>query len=201
MPNFALARPASSLLLTLALLSACAASDDDAQTEPLARVHVAPAQAGVAAAASIEDDSLTLYVCGSGSTLDTHTRWFFSLPLRGDDSFEGTAEGWQAAGERDGDSIRVTLTDPDGLDTTLDFDAATGTAGLYTFDSPGCITGLVAWDDADAAGGLGVQGAWCDGAGAFGQVIILAPDAFTADGGEGRVEDRDDLGTFTLRPF
>ncbi len=201
MSHFAFVRPAACLLGTLVLLSACESESADSQEEPLARVHVAAAQEGVAAAASIIGETLTLYICGSEETLDTHTRWFFSLPLQEDDTFEGQADGWSVAGERNGDSIVVTLRDPDGGDAMLDFDAATGAQGLYTFDSPGCTTGLVAWADDDAPGGLGFQGAWCDGAGAFGQVIILAPDSFTAEGGDGAVEDRDDLGTFTLRPF
>ena len=169
--------------------------------ESVARAHVSAAREGVAAALSIQNESLTLYVCGSGSTLATHTRWFFSLPFEDKESFEGQADGWTVAGDREGDSFRATLTDPAGATTSLDFEAASGAEGLYSFENADGRTGLVAWDDADAPGGLGFQGAWSDGVDAFEQVIILAPDAFTSDGGDGAVDGRRDLGTLMLRPL
>ncbi len=200
----------------LTVLTGACDSDSDAQDgtasagtsseDPSAfRLHVSPAITtdSVAMAAVIDGDAVTVYVCGGGASLSTHTRWFFSMPIDAEGDFTGDDQGWTLSGNLADGVLSADLSGPAGEDPAVDFLAVEegSAAGLYTRSVNGCITGVVTWEDPSKPGGLGSQGAWCNDQDEFGQVIILEPDAFTADGGDVRVEGRDDVPPFEVIPF
>lgn len=194
-------------LLLTSLLAACSSSgsEDAIGDDSVLRRHVAPPSSPqeVAAAAIFEDDALSIYVCGAAGQEPAYTRWFFSMPVRADGSFEGSADDWDMRGVIADGEITATMfgAADDRRDFVFDAVEDGSGAGLYTQRDGACQAGLIAWEDGAAPGGLGFRGAWCDGAGEFGQVIILQPEAFTAEGGEGVVDGRDEVGTLSLVPF
>lgn len=133
----------------------------------------------------IEGDQVGAYTCGGDEDLMEHTEWFMGtahiIDARsawidcGDTSFtfvlaaDGTAEGFFV--DIDGSTWDWTArpTRPDTI------------AGLYRAFDPMCSTGAIVIQDAPGDVPF-VQGAWCDGAGEFRQVVPMEPVQLTEQG-------------------
>jgi hypothetical protein len=130
--------------------------------------------------------ALEAYVCGQGSTLESHTRWFqgaFQGALGNHDAGTGEieSEGWHLRVHEGATNLTGELVAPSG--ETLPWiadrvaEGAPSVVGLYESHELGCRTGVIVWqaNGADCPS----QGVWCDEAGERGQVT---PAECAADG-------------------
>lgn len=164
-------RPRALAALTLALL-AC----DTAADAPLDATFVGKVGGtDVVVAVALGGGEAQAYLCGGDATRSTWTRWLTGDAGSGD--FSATSGGWTLTGTAQGATLTGTVSGPDG-ERSFHASAATGLAGLYRGAEP-CPTGLVVWMTAD---GPAAQGAWCDGAGVYGQVEPVMPIAVTPQG-------------------
>jgi hypothetical protein len=124
---------------------------------------------------------LEAYVCGTGATLESHTRWFMgSLDATG--AAEISVEGWTLrVGAQD--QLRGELEAPSGELQTWTADAiehdASSEVGLYDARETGCRSGVIVWQ-AIKGPSCKAQGAWCDASGVRGQVTPLVCTAQAA---------------------
>jgi len=135
-------------------------------------------------ALTVDGDEAFGYTCGGGTSLESHTMWF------GGDAFTfGEGRVFIDCGDS---SINATIAADgtvSGIATILGEDSeffATRTvegtmAGLYKDADPDCSTGAVVFQESPEVEPF-VQGAWCNGGGAFAQVTPMSPVQLTADG-------------------
>lgn len=177
-------RSLNALMLAAAVL-ASACGDDDAHTGgdggavSGVAAYVGALENGDARLAIVRDASaFTAYVCGTGPTLLTHTRWFQSEA--GGGASRAVKDGWElrlAASERG--MLRGELQTPEG--DVLAWSASPAQAGteegLYQANHAGCRAGIIVWQ-AEAGPGCKAQGSWCDAQGQRGQItpVVCAPD-------------------------
>lgn len=159
------------------------ATGDGAATTPVTAVAAYAGPVGdsdLALALTLHDRDIMAYVCGGATTYASYTRWFTGR-IADDGSMTLTREGWTLRITAIGAWVEGALVGPRG--ETIDFDVSRVSApyGLYrsAAGDGACATGLVLWDE---DGSMATQGAWCDGAGRFGQVTPIAPMPVDAAG-------------------
>jgi len=134
-----------------------------------------------------ENGKVSMYVCGHGDTLESHTRWF-----NGDSNGQGfilDTGGWKSEGTFTAETATGTLTDPEGnsTDWAMNWAAKDNVSGLYSALHSDCRTGVVVID-AGTAKEPTVQGAWCNAEGLIKQVTPMTPVDLAPEGLEMSVE-------------
>jgi hypothetical protein len=131
-------------------------------------------------AVTVEEGALRAYVCGGPDTYSTLSRWF-SGNLNGANRVATTTDGWSFQGEVGEGYAIAEIISPEGdyyvLDATSPDDEL---AGLYSVEDAGCRTGAVVYEA--PAGGLELQGTWCDDQGHRAQVTPVYPISVTEKG-------------------
>jgi hypothetical protein len=118
---------------------------------------------------------LEAYVCGTGETLENHTRWFKGA-LDDTDASEIPLAGWTLRVAATDTTLNGELLAPSGEIETWTADAikhdASSEVGLYDAHQDDCRSGVIVWQ-AIAGPDCKAQGAWCDSTGVRGQVTPL----------------------------
>jgi hypothetical protein len=126
----------------------------------------------------VEGEDAAAYVCGSGETLTTHTRWMHAAVDGDDVTFE--RDGWRLEVTVEVAAVKGELFAPDGAIHPVEAHLARDNQleGLYTAIDAGCRAGLILVSSGDAD----TQGAWCDGFGHLAQVTPVMPVELTPNG-------------------
>lgn len=122
----------------------------------------------IAIAVVLEESSVAAYLCGGPTTLES-TAW-----LRGDAqgaTVNALGERGALSAQIEGDSLRGSVVDAQGIRRAFAIGRATNGAGLFDNRDAACRTGVIVLD-ADRAE---AQGAGCDGAGRRSQVTPIRP--------------------------
>ncbi len=131
-------------------------------------------------AALLDEDALTVYMCGGDETFDSHTRWFRGSFGEGDDpdAFELVSDGMTLVGTRTADGLTGELVEADGSRHAFAIDPVDDDSdlGLYFASQDDRNTGVVVREE---GGELVAQGASCTRTNECNQVIILPPLAIT----------------------
>jgi hypothetical protein len=147
----------TALLAGLLIAVGCTAGSSAPKAGSLPSVLVGEVDGGKALIAVVRSrDGLTIYSCGRGPALATHTGWFFGVP-RVDGEGQvipklRSAGGLELEGRITGETASGTLTLVDGETVSWSARAAEGGGGLYQAEDTLALTGLVVANDGRTAG-------------------------------------------------
>jgi hypothetical protein len=112
-------------------------------------------------ALAVQDGSVQAYVCGSGATLQAHTRWFVGM-FDGAGELAARADDWKLSARRVNDGVVGELVSPDGerLTWSAPLANAGNEVGLYDVDVGGCRSGVIVWE-AQPGDACRAQGSYC----------------------------------------
>lgn len=126
--------------------------------------------------------SLVAYVCGKGTTLATHTRWFHAdlRATSAGDTLSVVSADWTLRVEPAGDGLQGEVQGPGGEIETWTAprapDAGETEVGLYDAAQDGCRSGVIVWQ-AQPGAACDAQGSYCDGAGSRSQITPVLCEA------------------------
>ena len=175
---------------------------EDDESVPAQGIYVGEVEGTTAMVGLVRDGAvLSAYVCGREDTLATHTRWFHGALNEDGGTFALQADSWTLSGTFEGDALSGTLDAPDDSSSTvlLEMAAADTLGGLYSVVDSECRAGLIVID-AETAGTLVTQGAWCDGSGLVMQVTPMMPVVLTGEGIQVSVDGADPEHLLTMSP-
>lgn len=135
------------------LMSSSSSPEPDAHPEVL----VGEVEGGTAFIAIVRSsEALTIYICGVGSRLATHTGWFFGVPrIEGSDQVIPeltSAGGLELRGRIEAAAASGTLKLNSGQVVSWKAGPARGGAGLYAAEDTLALSGLVVTNDGRMAG-------------------------------------------------
>lgn len=186
-----------SLLAATALLTACGRSaEQPQQSRYVGQVDDADGETSIGIV--VQDDEVAAYVCPQDPVAERYAGWFVGQ-RDGSDELSLEREGWLLKFRWSSDTLRGTLTSPEGDETGWTASLGSGVKGLYAAYDAGCLTGVIVLSERGEP--LEVRGAWCNDLGDVGQVTPISHPWLSDD----RLAVQVDLGAeqrqFTVAPI